>query len=243
MRFETIKAGMYLVWKLKFAGHTIRQDGGDIILVDLPGDATASIHLIESPIEIYEVKSILNDNASKGYYTLFVLWCDLLLPPEGHLVEAYDWERLLLALYDNRIYAFEIAGSEVFIFAVHFDPEGAFYHVRYGSSLNMADLSTAVVPGSPYLSGMWRVARFTVGPGRSSESGRDRFASGTSGTLDDYYELLGLAADADADTVKVAYRRLARLYHPDLNPSAGATAKMQAINEAYEQIMRQFDSP
>ncbi|MBI5667146.1 MAG: DnaJ domain-containing protein [Chloroflexi bacterium] len=56
-----------------------------------------------------------------------------------------------------------------------------------------------------------------------------------------YYDLLELAADADADTVKVAYRRLARLYHPDINQSADATAKMQAINEAYEQIMKQFE--
>lgn len=241
MRFETIKASMYLVWKLKFAGITIKQDGGDIILVELPTGETASIHLIESPIEVYEIKSILNDNDRKGYYTLFVLWCDLLLPPEGHVVETYDWERVLLALYDNRIYAFEIAGSDVFIFAVHFDPEGIYRHIRYGNTLHMGDLGGAVVSGSPYLNGTWRVARFSAGTRHTSQQAGSRYSASVPGSLQAYYHLLELAADADADTVKVAYRRLARLYHPDMNQSADATAKMQAINEAYEQIMKQFE--
>jgi curved DNA-binding protein CbpA len=41
--------------------------------------------------------------------------------------------------------------------------------------------------------------------------------------------------------VRRAYRDLARQYHPDLNPSPDATAKMQAINQAYQQIMDQFE--
>lgn len=240
MRFETIKASMYLVWKLKFAGITIQQDGGDIILVELPSGETASIHLIESPIEVYEIKSILNDNDRKGYYTLFVLWCDLLLPAEGHLVETYDWERALLALYDNRIYAFEIAGTEVYIFAVHFDVEGTYRHVRYGNTLSMADIGGAVVSGSPYLSGMWRVVRFSTGTHHTDHQSNSRYSASVPGSMQAYYDLLELAADADAGTVKLAYRRLARQYHPDLNKTDDATAKMQAINEAYEQIMKQF---
>lgn len=242
MRFETLKASMYLVWKLKFAGVTVKQDGGDIILVELSTGETASIHLIESPIEAYEIRSILNDNDRKGYYTLFVLWCDLLLPPEGHVVETYDWERMLLTLYDSRIYAYEIIGTEVFIFAVYFEPEGAYYHIRYGTTLHMGDLGGVVVSGSPYLSGMWRVVRFAANTQHTSQQAGSRYASAAPGSLQFYYDLLELAADADADTVKVAYRRLARLYHPDINPSADATAKMQAINEAYELIMKQFEN-
>lgn len=241
MRFETIKASMYLVWKLKFAGITIQQDGGDIILVELPSGETASIHLIESLIEVYEIKSILNDNDRKGYYTLFVLWCDLLLPPEGHLVETYDWERALLALYDNRIYAFEIVGNEVYIFAVHFDVEGAYRHIRYGNTLNMADIGGAIVSGSPYLDGVWRVVRFSIGTSHTDHQPGSRYSAGVPSSMQGYYDLLELAADADADTVKLAYRRLARLYHPDLNKTDDATAKMQAINEAYEQIMKQLE--
>ena len=33
----------------------------------------------------------------------------------------------------------------------------------------------------------------------------------------DYYEVLGVARDADDDTLKKAYRRLAKKYHPDVN--------------------------
>ena len=100
MRFETIKAGAYLVGWLQYAGLTIHQDGGDIVLVGLPSGETVSIHLIESPIPLYEIRNILEYNAGRGHYTLFILWCDLLLPPEGHLIQIQDWEEALLLLYD-----------------------------------------------------------------------------------------------------------------------------------------------
>ncbi len=51
----------------------------------------------------------------------------------------------------------------------------------------------------------------------------------------DYYGILGLNKDASADDVKKAYRKLARKYHPDLNPNnEDAHRKFQEINEANE---------
>lgn len=53
-----------------------------------------------------------------------------------------------------------------------------------------------------------------------------------------FYELLGVSEDADAETITRAYRKLAKLYHPDSNPRGGAqTAEMfKAISVAYETL-------
>lgn len=51
----------------------------------------------------------------------------------------------------------------------------------------------------------------------------------------DYYETLGCAKGADAETLKKAFRKLAMQYHPDKNPGDKASeAKFKEINEAYD---------
>jgi DnaJ like chaperone protein len=62
--------------------------------------------------------------------------------------------------------------------------------------------------------------------------------------INDAYKLLGVTASDDIDTIKKAYRKLIREYHPDIIKSQGkddaymqqATAKTQEINQAYEMI-------
>jgi curved DNA-binding protein len=49
----------------------------------------------------------------------------------------------------------------------------------------------------------------------------------------DYYQTLGIDKSADAETVKKAYRKLARKYHPDVSKEADAAARMSEVNEAY----------
>lgn len=65
-------------------------------------------------------------------------------------------------------------------------------------------------------------------------------------TPDNYYAILGIPHDADNDTVKRAYRQLARRYHPDLAGPGGAV-EMKRINRAYSILSdpekrRQYDT-
>lgn len=48
------------------------------------------------------------------------------------------------------------------------------------------------------------------------------------------YEVLGVPESADIKQIKSAYKKLAKKYHPDLNPSPEAGEKMKEINKAYE---------
>ena len=55
--------------------------------------------------------------------------------------------------------------------------------------------------------------------------------------IDDPYKILGVSPTASDEEIKQAYRRLAKKYHPDLNPGdEEAAKKMQQVNAAYEQI-------
>ncbi|CAO3632740.1 unnamed protein product [Mucor hiemalis] len=54
-----------------------------------------------------------------------------------------------------------------------------------------------------------------------------------SNTLD-YYEVLNISEDADDQTIKKSYRKLALKYHPDKNSSPDAVEKFKDISEAYE---------
>ena len=56
--------------------------------------------------------------------------------------------------------------------------------------------------------------------------------------MNDPYQVLGVSPSASDEEVKAAYRRLAKLYHPDRNNgSEEAERKMMQVNDAYAQIM------
>ncbi len=50
----------------------------------------------------------------------------------------------------------------------------------------------------------------------------------------DYYEVLGVPRNADQDTIRRSYRKLARKYHPDLNSDSDAEERFKELGEAYE---------
>ena len=57
--------------------------------------------------------------------------------------------------------------------------------------------------------------------------------------MNDPFSVLGVSSSATEDEIKSAYRRLAKKYHPDLNPGdKAAEQKMKEINEAYTQALQ-----
>lgn len=54
------------------------------------------------------------------------------------------------------------------------------------------------------------------------------------GVRKNYYAILGVTPDSDAQEVKAAYRKLARKFHPDVNKEPGSIKKFKDISEAYE---------
>ena len=55
----------------------------------------------------------------------------------------------------------------------------------------------------------------------------------------DPFAVLGLSSSATEDEIKSAYRKLAKKYHPDLNPGdKAAEEKMREVNEAYTRALQ-----
>ncbi len=54
------------------------------------------------------------------------------------------------------------------------------------------------------------------------------------GRFKDYYAILGVPRNATPEEIKEAYRRLAKEYHPDKNPSPEAEERLKLVNEAYQ---------
>lgn len=52
--------------------------------------------------------------------------------------------------------------------------------------------------------------------------------------MSNHYEVLGVGRDAGSEELKKAYRKLARKYHPDVNPGAEASEEFKRITHAYE---------
>lgn len=236
MRFDTHRISAFLVEELQRARPLLQvmNDGGDLIHVSLATGETVYIYLIESPLTLYEIRGIIEANTTASIYTLFILWGEMFLPVEGSRYIPDDWMETLLALGRDKIYSFDAYGGDSLIFPVYFEGESRKRLVRYGTPIRVTRLNCELVTTrSHYISGRWAMADFEP----SSPQEREQLHDPLSG----YYHVLGVHRQGSRALVKRAYHRLARQFHPDVNQTPEATARMQQINDAYERIMRTLD--
>ncbi|MEM9950548.1 MAG: DnaJ domain-containing protein [Chloroflexota bacterium] len=242
MRFETIYASQYLVSRLDYARavDNIRDDG-DIIQIDLNTGQQVMILLIERSMSISDVRHYYEANTRNGVYTLMLLWAPVFLPQDGDTYRLDDWMQVLVTLHGDKIYGYEVAGRDAFFFPVHMQGRTLKRKIRYGTIVNYGSIGGRKINTlNPYMPGEWYVAGFDF-----EAQGYRHYASTDIGTETDpllaYFDVLGVPRFADATAIKLAYRTLARLYHPDVNATAEADTRMRRINEAYAKVMKEFD--
>lgn len=242
MRFETISASQFLVSRLDYAD-VVRdiRDEGDIILVDLQSGQKIMLLLAERIMNLSEIQHYFGKNTKDGIHTLFLLWVDMLLPPDGSEYVLDNWMSVLLNLHQGKIYGYEVAGKDAFFFPVHMQGRTNKRKVRFGNILNYAAIGGMRVSTlNPYLPGEWLVGHFDNMEQSYRRYNTER-AAVKANQIWAYYDVLGLAYDADLETLKRAYRILARLYHPDVNEDSDSDERMKQINAAYQKITKHLE--
>jgi hypothetical protein len=259
MRLDSNYVRLHIVQELQKTLYArIRYDDFDVIVVDLPDRQAAAICIMEREMPVSDILDIYKDHAKSGIHTVFLLWCEMLIPEHGDIFEPPDWLLTLHTLHNQRIYAYKTVGDEVYIFPVILKRVGYGRErlVLYGSLIDVKDIGCAFmkVKGGK-LEGTWRMGDFITGrrhdhtrrtyQARMGERQRQQQKQAPPppepNSLLTHYRLLGVSINADWETIKQAYRRLARRYHPDLNPSPQATHMMQRINAAYRHLMRHHE--
>lgn len=248
VRFDTYNASAHLVRQLEASGvATVTHDGGDTVLVQLKSGHEVSIHLIETILPPYELKLNLIENAEDEIYSLFVLWSDMFLPADNEVFQPDPWMLALMALYGGKLYAFDVYGKDIRIFPTYFEAVDLVnYRIHYGADIDVTQLGCGVQESnSYYLDGTWLVADFTGAtppPKRRKAEEPKPSRPAPRQRPESPWEILGIAKTTQRDEIKRAYRRLARRYHPDLNPSSDAHDLMQKLNTAYQRILDELDA-
>jgi hypothetical protein len=242
MRFETIIASQFLVTRLDYA-QVVRdiRDDGDIILLDLHSGERIMLLLVERIMNLDEVQYHFGKNTKEGIHTLFLLWVDMLLPSDGSEYELDDWMSALLSLHRGKIYGYEVAGRDAFFFPIYMKGNTNKRKVRFGNILNYAAIGASKISTlNPYIFGKWLVGDFDHIEQTYRRHNTEQ-AAVKANQIWAYYDVLGSAYDANIETLKRAYRTLARLYHPDVNEDSDSDERMKQINEAYQKISKHLE--
>lgn len=230
----------YLVNTLRAADNVrdvrVMDEGAFVVSQSPHGfDEDIAVYLLAGELSVEFIKKAVNGNTRSDIHTLFIISSDL-LPPDGAASQSDEGLRLLLDLYGGKVYAYHVDAREVTIFPVFIGTT-----ITYGQPINIANISSdyAELRTSKHIRGVRKIAGFTAQHSQSSSS--KAAPRRVYDPLKQFYDLLDVPLTASEDQVKKAYRQKARQHHPDADPSPDATTKMQAINEAYDKIIKRFN--
>jgi hypothetical protein len=195
-------------------------------------DEDIAVYLLAGELSLEFIKQAINGNTRADIHTLFILSHDL-LPDDGVICNPDESLRLLLELYAGKVYAYNVDSRKVTVFPVYIDGR-----VTYGQPVDIANLGADYVEvrNSKVIRGVRKIADFA-----QRNFNRSNHSYHANDPLQAFYDLLEIPITATEEEVKKAYRHKARQHHPDTDKSPDATVKMQAINEAYHEIIKRFN--
>lgn len=239
MRFDTNNAGSFFVNQMEYADVVQSvQDEGDIMLLTLTSGERIMVHLVERNMTLSDLQYHLQTNTSNQLYTLMILWVDMFLPRDGSHFDLPDWAEALVSVQGDKVYGYEVAGRDAYFFPIHLEGTGQRRLARYGHVVDYAQIGCRVVTSkSPYISGTWRIADFEP-RGQQTRSHTTDEIPRVDTALMEAFRILGVRSDAKLPIIKQTYRDLARLHHPDLNPTVSTHERMKQINKAYQYIVQ-----
>jgi hypothetical protein len=230
------------------------------VLLKLANGNLVVIFPLDMELPVSDIKKALASNTPRGIHTLFLL-DEALFPDEGDIIRPGPYFAALHTVYHEKIYAYRLDKHAIEIFPVQFTWQGESKKRRvvYRSPVELGDLRCEFIDTSfPHIKGFWATisfqARVKWEPNYSYFERRRQHQQRQSNqhtgnvaqklnshALKRYYTLLNVEIDASVEQIRRAYHQQARRYHPDLNPTPQAKEYMQAINQAYHEILRHLD--
>ena len=97
MRLDSNYVRLHVVQELERAPFArVRHDDFDVTVIDFSNGQAAAIRIMEREVPVNEILWIYRDHQKDKLHTVFLLWCEMLVPNAGEIFEPPDW---LLALY------------------------------------------------------------------------------------------------------------------------------------------------
>lgn len=226
---------------------SVRCEDNRYLLIKTSADDVAVIFLIDRPLSARALRNACKYNTVNAIHSLFIL-DEMLLPNDGTRMTLPPYLGILQTLYHQLLYGYRVENGQVVVFPVQLSTDGSSTQksAHYLPPIQLENFTCGCIETGYPISGFWATAYFAHKvewePPDLSQPRHHSFGQlPTRGVMKVHYDMLGVPYDADISQIKQAYRQLARLYHPDYNPSPNATDQMQALNQAYKELMRKFE--